>query len=987
MRLSELMAAVRMTPIKEREEEEGLGEAEVAVDCYGGDGSARKRTVEQQEEEIRQWEAMLAAEDEDKRQQSETVPQTAVGSEADCFHTASELEFELTELQQLSVADDDRRSSLFVTIPLPPPSEWMASDGDAPPTEEGAAIDALLPAADAFSEGITAAVDDTEIELQRPRTVADIDTDARADDSEIELQKRNDAVPNDDLPTDAEAPSTALLPAGINADVQAELVVPAEQDQTSEEPSVTAAHSGVQVELELENGVEVDSVAAEEEQQQTAPDDDGEKDSDFAEVAEVEHISEHGVSSDGASWVKVNEWAEERSMTESSSSLSLLEKCLPPSSLPSCSALPSPCPSCTSCSALFASLQHYQTSCEKQSSQLQQLVDEQAETARETAAKLQKEDDDYKTLYFAYCQLERDYNALKAAQHTQPADEDVDEDEEADDGDEAEQNVEATALDAAVDYAAMSEEKVVPCKTPPVTLLDQLTAELQQLKLDKAAGEAQVETKMAAAETEAVELSNKYEQLRVDYSLQSEQLTEALRAVEDLKLAQAQLSETHELQMQEKEQQIERANECILSLEANKQQLITDLQASQHQLDQLHTQLQALTTSHQHLTTTLTTQQLETQQLQALLSEQRDTTDYVHNEKLALEQELSNLHTAHTATVAHYEQLLSHHQQKDADLLSVIDDSIANIEQLRSQLANYRLAFRRCHHTLLERVDEGVVREEELWAVRLELQQTAAELGVEAERVVGMAAQLTEADGMRAALESRLRCSEDRVEELTALMATVEHDKQKHKHIHTTLTTQLTEANLLIDEHKSKTRDLTKQLRLADDRSLRLEGDVTSHQQKHVRLQSELQRERDERRRETERRRDVEAALERLQQHAAALEGQQEALTESIQLRPLGVATDEYERRLRDKEALILRLGKTVKQMHRHIEVDVAQRESELGRTIRQMQRLFVVVVKILGKPEYSGDNDVRRLLEVLEREGAAIDAKGKEEVKDKAGH
>ncbi len=82
--------------------------------------------------------------------------------------------------------------------------------------------------------------------------------------------------------------------------------------------------------------------------------------------------------------------------------------------------------------------------------------------------------------------------------------------------------------------------------------------------------------------------------------------------------------------------------------------------------------------------------------------------------------------------------------------------------------------------------------------------------------------------------------------------------------------------------------------------------------------------------------------------------------------------TDEYERRLRDKEALILRLGKTVKQMHRHIEVDVAQREAELARTIRQMQRLFVLVVKILSKPQYAADNDVRRLLEVLEREGAA---------------
>ena len=362
-------------------------------------------------------------------------------------------------------------------------------------------------------------------------------------------------------------------------------------------------------------------------------------------------------------------------------------------------------------------------------------------------------------------------------------------------------------------------------------------------------------------------------------------------------------------------------------------------------------------------------------------SEQRDTIEYAQHEKLALEQELNDLHSTHSALLAQqsterqqYESLLEVQRRKDADMLCVIDDSIANIEQLRAQLANSRLAFNRCQHTLLEQWDEQLIRDEELYAVRLELQQTSVELSAEAERVVAMAAQLTEADGMRAALESRLRCSEDRVQELTALMATVEQDRRKDQHTHSTLTSQLVEADRVLEEQKQKHRELSKQLRHSDDRSVRLEGDIAMHEQKYVRLQSELQRERDERRREVERRRDTEAQVEQLQQHNATLEGQQEALTQSISLRPLAVS-DEYERRLRDKEALILRLGKTVKQMHRHIEVDVPQREADLARTIRQMQRVFVLVVKILSKPQYSTDNDVRRLLEVLDKEGAATNS------------
>ena len=74
--------------------------------------------------------------------------------------------------------------------------------------------------------------------------------------------------------------------------------------------------------------------------------------------------------------------------------------------------------------------------------------------------------------------------------------------------------------------------------------------------------------------------------------------------------------------------------------------------------------------------------------------------------------------------------------------------------------------------------------------------------------------------------------------------------------------------------------------------------------------------------------------------------------------------------------------------MHRHIEVDVAQREAELGRTIRQMQRVFVLVVRILSKAQYANDNDVKRLLEVLDRESAAavsIEAPGKQDVDDTA--
>ena len=959
MRLSELMAAVRMTPIKEREKEEGLGDTEVAVDYYhGGEASARKRTVVQQEEEIRHWEAMLTAEEDEKRQKSETV--STVASEADCFHTASELDFEFTELQQLSHADDDRRSSLFAAIPLPAPVEWLdSSDVPTPSADDGATFDSTLPlpALESLDEDSAASVEDSEIELQQRNAAADVNKEAAPHDSEIELQKYSNDETDDLQLTDSSLttpqPNTNTDDINSPVDVQSDDTVdsiPAEQEETVEQLYESTV---------CDMPVEVVLLQAE----------------DGHVEAEAEDVME--TVADEASLFEVDECSEQTSSSDFTP--------LPPSSEPHLSSPPSPsssaappCPSCTSCSTLFASLHNYQTSCERQSWQIQRLLDEQSAQALETDAKLQKEDDDYKSLYAAYCQLERQHNALKARHRTEP--------ENADDNPEEEQqDVEDSAAEAAVDYAAMSEEKVVPAKSPSVPLVDQLTAELEQLRMTQAAAEAQVEMRMAAAEAEAAELSDKYDQLRQEYSTQSELLVDALRTVEEMKLAQARLGETNEMRMQEKEQQFQHPD-------SHKQQLAADLQSSQQQLEQLTIRLQALDADNHKLTTSLTTLQLETFQLQAQLSEQRDTTEYVHNEKLALEQELFDLHTTHTAlSTQHatnqqqYETLVAQHQQRDTDMLSVIDDSIANIEQLRIQLSNTTLAFTRCHHTLLERCDEDTVRSEELYAVRIELQQTGAELALEVERVAGLAAQLTEADGMRAALESRLRRSEDRVEELTALMATVEQDRKKDKHIHTTLTTQLCEADRQLEEQRTKSRELAKQTRQAEDRTVRLEGDLAMQEQKHVRLQSELQRERDERRREMERRRETEAQLDQLQQHTAALEGQQEALTQSIQLRPQGV-TDEYERRLRDKEALILRLGKTVKQMHRHIEVDVAQREAEMARTIRQQQRLFVLVVKILSKPQYATDNEVRRLLEVLERENAAIGTRGKEEAKESVG-
>ena len=967
MKLSELMAAVRMTPIKEREEEEGLGETEVAIDCCEADNSARKRTVERQEDEIRQYEAMLREEEEERRQQAEA--DTAVELEDDCFRTPDELELELSGLQQLSLHDDDRRSSMFAAIPPPTLMDWTDSEQDRSLSSE---------------EVAHAADDETEL-LGSNHAAEETATLSGVEESEIELQQPSKLATLDEL--HREALSATAIPI---TDADEQLAGSVEPCEAFERSAETAAHA-TQIHGDSQPAEQLTSIA----QTVAVPLETATTD-DAVHVAELVVVQSSEL--DRLASVKDDECA-------------LHSPASPPPSSPA--SVQSPCPSCAACISLQASLQQVQTSSQQLHGLVEQLTSDNAALRssdekqrltiqrlagkeRETEARLQKEDEDYKSLYFAYCQLERQYNALRATSHVELVAEEAEAESDAHDGEDEEQEVEQLDVTAVeeVDYAAMIDEKVVLSVSPQPSLVEQLNAELQQLESDKAQVEAQEGSRLTADEAETVELDTKYERPQTEHIEQSDRLAEALQAVMDAKLAQAQQEATNELRIIEKDDHIQRLDERISSLETTNQQLTADLHTQQQQLDAVQSQLRALDAEKQQLVTDLSSQQTDVQQLQAQLYEQRDTAEYAQNEKLALEQELSDLHTAHNSSLvqhtnerAQYESLLAQQQQKDADMLSVVDDSIANIEQLRTQLANSRLAFSRCQHTLLEQWDEQLVRHEELYAVRLELQQTSVELAGETERVVAMAVQLTQADGMRAALESRLRCSEDRVEELTALMATVEHDRRKDKLAHSTLTTQLSDADRLLDEQKQKHRELAKQLRHAEDRAVRLDGDIAMHEQKYVRLQSELQRERDERRREIDRRRETEAQLDQLQQHTATLEGQQEALTQSIQLRPLGV-TDEYERRLRDKEALILRLGKTVKQMHRHIEVDVAQREAELARTIRQMQRLFVLVVRILSKPQYADDNEVRRLLEVLDRESAvarATEGKEREEVDAKA--
>ena len=913
MKLSELMAAVRMTPIKEREEEDGLGEAEVAVDCGGTDNEARKQAVEQQEEEIRQYEAMLREEEEERRHTVET--DTAAQSD---FHCASELELELTQLQQCDVCDEDRRSSFFAPLPLPTLAEWTDSDHDARVT--------IQKPLSAHEESTYGPLPSTQ---EPPH-----DVDGRVDNSEIELQK----------PSKLHSPS----------DQQLEEVYIAPLPDTDDIDELSAHDSD-------------DNNTADERLTEHQLDE-----AETCELLQLQTESQHGDrTTTGGSMSVDNEDASNFTGVLDvvrAFELSLLDLSSDPQDTNDVDVI------------------YISELLDERAWQHEQIAEERAEKERETNARLQKEEDDYKSLYFAYCQLERDYNALKATLPSQPTHDQADcEDDE--------QQV-AVCVDDVIDYAAMSEEKIVP--SPQPALLDQLSAELQQLRVDKAEAEAQVDARVAAAETEAKQVSYRYEQLALDYTAQSDRLADALRATEDSTLAHAQLNVTYQSRLTEKDEHIQALNDRVLSLDTDNQRLQGDLHARQQQLVAIETQLSDSEAVRLRLTTDLHCRDTEMHQLTSQLSEQRETVEYAQNEKLALEQELSDLHTEHNTLLTQqttereqYESLLAQQRQKDADMLSVIDDSIANIEQLRTQLGNTRLAFDRCQHTLLEQWDEQLVRAEELYAVRLEVQQTSVELSTEAERVVAMAAQLTEADGMRAALESKLRCSEDRVEELTALMATVEQDRRKDKLTHSTLAAQLTEADRLLEEQKQKQRELNKHVRLTEDRAVRLEGDVAMHEQKCVRLHSELQRERDERRREVERRRETEAALDALQQHAATLEGQQEALTQSISLRPLGVTApvaDEYERRLRDKETLILRLGKTVRQMHRHIEVDVAQREAESARIIRQMQRVFVLVVKILSKPQYATDNDVRRLLEVLDRESTAVKSiEAKEEVEETA--
>ena len=557
MRLSELMAAVRMTPIKEREEEYGLGEAEVAIDCCSGDRSARKRTVAQQEEEIRQYEAMLRTDEADEKRRLHTAGE----SDGDDFHTASEFELELSELQQVSVEDDDRRSSLFAAPLLPVVADWTDDMYGGRVVEQAAC---------------------TGVEANSVQPTRPCDTNEALDDSEIELQQpiklaTNSNQHGEPLTTSLFALSeretdshTAALP--VSATLSAD-----EQCLTSEQPDEGALCS-VQRHTESVSTDELDVM--------------NEKVSVPCRIVSV----------------------------CDSSTLPFFVSSSP-------AALPSPCPSCTSCSSLFVSLQQYHFDCdqlhtrvaqltldsesiqsvrEKYELELQRTVDEREAAELEMGARLEREDEDYKSLYFAYCQLERDYHALKAKQPSE-----VPTSVEVQDVDEEEVDVDVSEDKEVVDYAAMSEEKVVPARSPEPALVAELSAELQQLRLDKAEAEALVESRLAAAETEAAEANSKYGQLQIEYSLQLQHLASLLTTVEDTKLAQAHLEATHELVLSERDGQIQLLHERVISLDAQHEQLETELHSRQQQLETLHTQLQHVDAEKMQLTSELASRQLE----------------------------------------------------------------------------------------------------------------------------------------------------------------------------------------------------------------------------------------------------------------------------------------------------------------------------------------------------------------------------------------
>ena len=137
MRLAELMASVAMTPIKEWEEEEGLGLAPVEFNAWGA-GEEGKRG---QEEEILRYQAILREEEEEAEEEArlreERQPQEGGEDGSDGFHSADEGDFKWAEEEEQPVTDS-RRSSLplLVASPPKPPTQGQEEVEQSPAGEE-----------------------------------------------------------------------------------------------------------------------------------------------------------------------------------------------------------------------------------------------------------------------------------------------------------------------------------------------------------------------------------------------------------------------------------------------------------------------------------------------------------------------------------------------------------------------------------------------------------------------------------------------------------------------------------------------------------------------------------------------------------------------------------------------------------------------------------------------------------------------------------
>ena len=912
MRLSELMAAVRMTPIREREEEDGLSSVEVDVHCWDAQDAARSR--QEQEEEIRQYQLFREEEDERALMAAEAAVADAEQQQESEDEDEDESEDEAVSEQSADAAD----------------SAEVGSDG------AEAAVD---------EEFLAAALDwrpqyeeEGQQESWTPEVMLPLPEDDSSEESEEEEQQHG-------ITADEAA-----------AETEAEEV---KRDELQQQSELSAA--------EGEDGDTAEDETTDELQAETV------LHSEQPEEPQSPHSLDRALLSCPA-------WPPVLPVFSSPAAFTLEEDpAIDHCSLPLISPLPpaqagplTPSMSCSACGTVGLSLQHWQSECEqltsrmssvtaeggllyaeyeKKSLKVRELLMEAERREEEEDTRRRREEEDYRSLYFAYVQLEQAYNALQLQTAGRTAEQEA----------EAE---EAEAAQCEEDYAAIVEEKrkslspPVPQQETEPAIVDvddreHLCFEILRLREEN----ARLQSELSARDDAEAEQTYRvrYQQLLTLHSSQSEHfqsLSSALSTMEAVQRMEAETDDAHHAAVSEQALQ-------LASLRQELQQATTETAELRQSRAEAETQLDRLTQS---------------------LCDARDTAEYLQVEKAASEEEVTELKRVMAAREeeraddrSRHDALQAEQRRKDAELLAVIDDSLDSINSTRLQLqqktaqhCNLGLAFTAAQHTL--QLCHSVSEQQAEQLQRLQ-EQTA----VLRDRQGRVEQELKQSEESRLQAEGRLSSSEERVRCLTDLMSAVEDEKKAAKEAQAALTQRLSQAEQELASHRQRQAAVTASKRQHEDRITRLEGELEASQQREQRARQEAAREKSERWKEAERRKAAEAEAERVRVEKAEWEGKYDAVAGKERDRLS--EREKAESRLREKDLLIARLGKTVKQMHSHIEGEGADRLRRLQTMLTQYQRLLAHVLGILKHDRYSEDHDVKTLLRLVESRGAGAAA------------